>query len=96
MGSFRGKLQILMPHRGMDAQKLHEATGIPASTIRSYSGEGRPRVPKPYRALLLAKALDVSLDRLADDDLEDSEILSPRIIQTERGRDLSPPKKRAQ
>jgi transcriptional regulator with XRE-family HTH domain len=96
MGSFKGKVNLLMTYKVMTPKKLAETTGIKPRTIASWIGDGKNSEPLLGGAFRIAEALDVSLNVLADDRLDDAVVLSPRIIQTERGRDLSPPKKRAQ
>jgi transcriptional regulator with XRE-family HTH domain len=64
----KDKLQILMTRHGLNGQKLARRSHVSDSEIsRILQGKSRPGLDNAFR---LAKALDVSLDYLADDSLE--------------------------
>lgn len=59
------KIQVLCGRKGWDRAQLAREVGVTQSTVSPWwHGEGRPSLDA---ALQIARALDVSLERLADD-----------------------------
>lgn len=68
---FGNKLNSLLGARNMTPADLVRLTGIPKATISRYLRDGQPSWPY---AVLIANALHVSLDTLADRSIQHSRI----------------------
>lgn len=80
--TFAEKLAIAMEARGLSQMKLGELTGIHQTAISRMTRGGDTQRPYLDQGLLIAKALNVPLEYLADD-LWDEEPAPPRELQRE-------------
>lgn len=69
--TFSEKLNQLLMQRNMTSADLVRQTGIPKATVSRYLRDGHPSWPY---AILIANALGVSLDTLADRSVHQSQV----------------------
>jgi transcriptional regulator with XRE-family HTH domain len=82
--TLKDKLQTLMAHNRLNGQKLARMSRVSDSEIsRILQGKSRPGLDNAFR---LAKALNVSLDYLADDelDIDPAETSDSRMLEEQK------------
>lgn len=81
--SFRENLRFIMDSKGIQTKELSKMTGISENTVKSYLKTDSAE-PKISKVVLIAKALDVSLEflitGLQNNNAKENSILEYKII----------------